>query len=154
MEDNNKNGVELILDNYLSELLNPINKKEKATADQYAAAALSYILYGCGDSITANYYFPWSIKEFDPKSKYENFVKAGTLLALAIDKLNETNDSDVDIEVENDNIRTLINKLIKKLNYVSTTVKNSYKADSAIETTSNDIQVSILDNNLENINDE
>lgn len=144
MEENNQqNGIELILESYLKELA---NRKENATADQYATAALSYILYGCGDSITANYYFPWSIKEFDPKDKYENFLKAGALIALAIDKINEVNDSTINIEVEDDSIRALLNKFIKKLNYVSSTVKNSYKIDNAIDSTSNDIEEKVNEN--------
>lgn len=166
--------------NKLLKEMKTINYKEKLendniTPDQCGAAALSYILNTFGDTVTANYYFPWSITTFNPTelddvkiyiddeedkisnddrsiiAKISNLSKAASLIALAIDKLIKVNDDSMDIEIPEDSIREKINKLKRHLNFISKRIKDSGKINMEIDNISDTINNSIEeDTNTEN----
>lgn len=168
-----------IYNNLLREL-KPINYKEKLDNDkitpaQCGAAAISYILNTFGDTVTANYYFPWSINTFNPIElddvklhinddeekisnedrsiivNISNLSKAASLLALAIDKFIKVNDDSIDIEIPEDSIREKINKLKRHLNLISQRIKDSGKINMEIDNVSDTIENVVEENtNIEN----
>lgn len=57
----------------------------------YALNAADHIVYPYDDLNDTDYYWPWDAKHFKPKSTKRDLVRAGALIAAAIDSL-ETDD--------------------------------------------------------------
>lgn len=56
-------------------------------ADEFTNAAVSYLLCSMGFTEEGIHYWPWSHENWKPKDKMRNLVRAGALIAAAIDRL-------------------------------------------------------------------
>ena len=64
--------------------------------DEFVKAAVSYSIIDLKDS-QENYayaWWPWEGTSWKPKDRLRNLVRAGALIAAAIDKLNKDNNND------------------------------------------------------------
>jgi hypothetical protein len=64
--------------------------------DEFVKAAVSYSIIDLKDS-QENYayaWWPWNETSWKPKDRLRNLVRAGALIAAAIDKLNKDNNND------------------------------------------------------------
>lgn len=64
--------------------------------DEFIKAAVSYSIIDLKDS-QENYayaWWPWNETSWKPKDRLRNLVRAGALIAAAIDKLNKDNNND------------------------------------------------------------